>query len=100
MSLRSGELSEISGLGDNLSAAVEIRVDDLRPLSGHPWKISKADIDRAKPIIARYGDRILPVLIDDENHVMSGEIFVEAARLQGRKTIRAIRQSGLSGADR
>jgi hypothetical protein len=30
---------------------------------------------------------------------MSGEIFVEAARLQGRKTIRLIRQSGLSSAE-
>ncbi|NYI25005.1 DNA methylase N-4 [Sphingobium indicum] len=99
MSLGSGELNEIPGLGDNLSAAVEIRVNDLQALPGHPWKISKADIDRAKPIVARYGDRVLPVLVDDENRVISGEIFVEAARLQRRKTIRVIRQSGLSSAD-
>jgi len=99
MSLRSGELNEIPGLGDNLSAAVEIRVNDLPAFPGHPWKISKADIDRAKPIVARYGDRVLPVLVDDENHVMSGEIFIEATRLQGRKTIRVIRQSGLSSAE-
>ena len=99
MSLRTGELNEIPVLGDNLSAAVEMRVDDLKPFPGHPWKISKGDIDRAKPIIGRYGDRVLPVLVDDENHVMSGEIFVEAARLQGRKTIRLIRQSGLSSAE-
>ncbi|APL95583.1 DNA methylase [Sphingomonas sp. BHC-A] len=92
-------MNEIPGLGDNLSAAVEIRVNDLQALPGHPWKISKADIDRAKPIVARYGDRVLPVLVDDENRVISGEIFVEAARLQRRKTIRVIRQSGLSSAD-
>lgn len=96
MSLCSGELSEIPGLGDNLSTAVEMRVDDLKPFPGHPWKISRADVDRAKPIIARYGDRVLPVLTDDENRVMCGEVFVEAARLCGRKTIRVIRQSGLS----
>jgi DNA modification methylase len=99
MSLRKGELNETPGLGDNLSAAVEIQVDDLRAFPGHPWKIRKADTDRAKPIIARYGDRVLPILIDDENHVMSGEIFAEAARLLGRKTIRGIRQSGLPNAE-
>src|SRR3546814_17229769 len=90
MSLGSGELNEIPGLGDNLSAAVEIRVNDLQALPGHPWKISKADIDRAKPIVARYGDRVLPVLVDDENRVISGEIFVEAARLKRAQTIREI----------
>ncbi|WP_176596393.1 MULTISPECIES: hypothetical protein [Sphingobium] len=99
MSLRRGELNEIPGLGDNLSAVVDVRVDDLQAHPRHPWKIGKADIDRAKPIVARYDDRVLPVLIDDENRVISGEIFVEAARLQRRKMIRAIRQSGLSGAE-
>lgn len=99
MSLRRSELNEIPGLGDNLSAVVDIRVDDLQAHPRHPWRIDKADIDRAKPIVARYGDRVLPVLVDDENRVISSEIFVEAARLQRRKMIRAIRQSGLSGAE-
>jgi hypothetical protein len=42
----------------------------------------QSGVDRAKPIVARYGDRVLPVLVDDENNVMLDEIFVEEARLR------------------
>lgn len=84
------------GLGDNLSAAVEVPVADLKPLTGHPWKFDKSDVARAKPMLARFGDRILPILINDDNQILSGGIFMEAARAQGRKTVRVIRQAGLS----
>lgn len=36
------------------------------------------------------------MLVDDEDQILSGGIFVAAARASGRKTIRIIRQSGLT----
>lgn len=99
MSLRRGQLDEIRGLGDNLSALVPVRIKELTPLPGHPRTYSKADIDRAKPIVARCGNRALPVLINDEGQVLLNWLIVEAARALGRKTIQVIVQSGLSHAE-
>lgn len=99
MNLRKGELDDIPGLGDNLSAIALAEVEWLAPLPGHPRTFSKADIERARTFVARNGGRTLPVLIDDDNHVISGLVFVEAARANGQKTIRVIRQSGLSPAE-
>jgi hypothetical protein len=60
---------------------------------------SIADIERTKQIIARYSNRALPILINDEDQVLSGWLFVEAARALGQKTIRVIVQSGLSSTE-
>lgn len=96
MSLKTGELNIFPRLGGNLSALVERPVDALRALSGHPHKYSNADVERAKGVVARFGNRGLPVMINDGDGILSGAVFVEAARALGRKTIRVIVQSGLT----
>lgn len=96
MSTRKVEFDAIAGLGDNSSALINAKVARLKPLPGHPWILSEPEIAKAKPFVARHGERALPVIIDDDGQVISGAVFVEAARALGLKTIRVILQSGLS----
>lgn len=99
MSLKVRELGKIAGPGDNLSGMFLADLGWLKPLPGHPWKLNKTDIGRAKTFVSRYGDRALPVLIDDHNQVLSGWIFVEAARALGMKKLRVVVQSCLTPAE-
>jgi hypothetical protein len=96
MSIRKGELDDIPGLGSNSSALVEMRVEDLNDHPAHPFTHSAKDIARAKRIVDRFPGRAWPVLVDDENRVLSGGIFVAAARVLALKVIKVIRQSGLT----
>lgn len=98
-SMKAGELDAFPSLGDNLSAAVTVNVSDLRHHEKHPFSVSKADITRARSIVKRFAGRTLPILVDDENRVLSGGIFYEAALALGLKSIKVIRQSGLSETD-
>lgn len=99
MNLKRGELDEIPGLGDNLSALIAVPTGDLISLPGHPWVFKDPDIERAKQFVSRYQGRALPILADDDNHILAGAIFVEAARRLGIKLLKVIRQSGISEAE-
>jgi DNA modification methylase len=97
MRTKNTRLPSLGMVGSNLSAVVQVPTSDLKPMPGHPWSISQPDVARVTPLLKRFGDRALPVLVNDDNEVISGHVFVEAAKKSGRAVIRVIRQSGLSG---
>ena len=79
--------------GLNSSTIVNIAVSDLIVDPGNPWKQKTEDIERAVPFITRYRDHVMPVMADDENNVVIGAAFVEAARKAGIKTLWIVRQA-------
>jgi len=99
MPLSTSDPNNIPGIGDNLSAIVTVEISRLIPLPGHPWKVDKRDVERAMPFVKRHARRAMPVLIDDECHVLSNAAIVEAARALGLKTLKVISQSGLTSAE-
>ncbi|UNK80353.1 hypothetical protein MNQ96_04545 [Sphingopyxis granuli] len=77
----------------------EVPIEDLKTLSGHPWAFKDKDIERAMPFVSRYQGRALPVMADDDDHILASAIFIEAARRLGIKAVKVIRQSGISEAE-
>lgn len=83
----------------NTGAIVRVAVADLKCDPRDPHRVKDKEGERADGFVIRYRDRTLPVMFNLENHVLTGWIFVEAARRQGLTHIWAVQQHDLSDAD-
>jgi DNA modification methylase len=80
--------------------AVEVvPVARLAPYSGNPRTHTKKQIRQIAKSIQRFGFTN-PVLIDDDDQIIAGHGRVEAAKLLGMPSVRALRLSHLSAAEK
>lgn len=86
-------LPDNGGPGHNSSTIVDVAISALIIDPGDPWRQKAEDIAGAVPFVSRYGDHVMPVMIDGENNVVIGAAFVEAARSAGIKSLRVVRQA-------
>jgi hypothetical protein len=82
-------------IGINTGHLERVAVADLKRNPSDARHISKQDRARAELYVARYSDRPLPVMTDGQNHVLVGQVFVEAARKLRISHLLVVRQHGL-----
>ena len=93
MKRSTAEFLGTGGGGHNSSTIEEVAVGALHVDPGDPWKYKQEDMERAMPFVRRYGAaHVSSIMIDGDNNVIIGAVFVAAARDAGIKTLRVVRQ--------
>ena len=83
-----------SSPGYNSSTIEKVAVGDLIIDPLDPWKQKPEDVERAVPFVRRYGnDHVMPIIIDADNKVAMGAVFIEAAQRAGIEHLRVVRQA-------
>ena len=87
--------------GLNSSTIEVVAIGDLIIDPGNPWRHKQEDVDRAIGFVTRHGrDHVLPVMIDTDNNVVLGSVFVEAGKTAKLKHLRVVRQAFAGPAER
>lgn len=74
---------------------IKISLDLLKEFPNNPRKITEKQIEVYKNLLERFGT-VIPVIIDENNYVLSDYAKVEAARILGLKEINCTLASDLS----
>ena len=83
--------------GHNRTSIEQVSLSTVRRRDGDPRTFPGRDVDLAVNVIAKLPDGApLPVFLNEENEILLGGLFVEAARKLGLKSILVTRHAGMT----